>query len=334
MKKLIALLMCFILLMSVFCAYAETPKTIPVLSEDEIPDTPDGVHNYLLLCVDSWDAKPNNLGNTDGMVLVTVDEYAHRLMLTSFIRDLLIQRTDDPADGFNRLSRFVPQNGHNQEAVEKLIKIYGTHFGVKIDHYVVIDWTMIRNIIDAVGGVDITVTAGEATRLKSKDAYKSSWTTPVLSGAGTYHFTGYAAVIYMRIRSSTVVNGEANDFRRTTRARSVLTSIATSLSDITYDQALNLLDAVVENMLLTDMSTMDMLEAVNLAYKAKDWDIEQMRIPIKGTYEGITYTGGSCQQIDFIKNREALNDFLYGGFIVTEMDDEDEELDPLFDFDF
>ncbi len=307
----------FLLVLMLLCctALADMPKAVPLLSEDEIPDTPTGVHNYMLLCVDSWSANPNNLGNTDGIVLVTVDEYANRLMLTSFIRDLLVQKAEN---NFNRLSRYVPHNGANQAAVESLMDIFGTHFGVKIDHYVVVDWTMIQNIIDAAGGVDITVTAGEATRLKSKNAYKSSWTEPVLKGAGTYHFTGYAAVIYMRIRSSTVVDGEANDFRRTSRARSVLTNLATSLSDITYDQALELLDVVVENTLLTDMTTADLLEAVGLAYNARKYDIDQLRIPIKGTYEGITYAGGSCQQIDFIANREALLEFLYGGFIVRE----------------
>lgn len=313
MKRFLSALLVLMLLIG--AASAESPKAVPLLAEDEIPDTPSGVHNYMLLCVDSWNANANNLGNTDGIVLVTVDEYANRLMLTSFIRDLLIQKSEN---NFNRLSRYVPHNGANQEAVEKLMGIFGTHFGVKIDHYVVVDWTMIKNIIDAVGGVDITVTEGEATRLKSKNAYKSSWTEPVLKGAGTYRFTGYAAVIYMRIRSTTVVDGEANDFRRTSRARAVLSSIALGLSDISYEQALELLDVVVENTLLTDMTAADLLEAVGLAYNARKYDIEQLRIPIKGTYEGITYAGGSCQQIDFVANREALLEFLYGGFIVRE----------------
>lgn len=315
MKRTLSLLLCLALLLMALPALAETPKDVPKLAEDEIPDTPQGVHNYMLLCVDSWSGSAKNLGNTDGMVLVTVDEYAGRLMLTSFIRDLLIQKPDG---SFNRLSRYVPQNGHDQQAVENLMGIFGTHFGVKVDHYVVVDWTMIKNIIDAVGGVDITITAGEATRLKSKDAYKTSWTTPKITGEGTYHFIGYAAVIYMRIRSGTQVDGEAYDFRRTSRARSVLSNIASSLQNITYEQALDLLDVVVENTLLTDMSTADLLEALQLAYDARGLEIEQLRIPIKGTFEPITYTGGACEQIDFIKNRETLNDFLYGGFVVTE----------------
>lgn len=315
MKRVFLCLMCLMLLPLAALADA-MPNPVPLLSEDEIPQTPTGIHNYLLLCVDSWDGNVNNLGNTDGVVLVTVDEYAGRLMLTSFIRDLLVQKEEN---SFNRLSRYVPHNGSNKAAVEKLVNnIFATHFGVRIDHYVVVDWTMIRNIIDAAGGVDITVTAGEATRLKDKNAYKASWTEPKLAGAGTYHFTGYAAVIYMRIRSGTVVDGEAYDFRRTSRARSVLMNIAEGLRDITYEQALDLLDVVVENTLATDMSAADLLTALDLAYGARGLPIEQLRIPIQGTYEPITYTGGACQQIDYVQNRVALHDFLYGTFIVRD----------------
>ena len=319
MKRLLSALMVLCVLAG--CASASaiaTPRAIPVLSPEEIPDTPHGIHNYLLLCVDSWAGNPDNLGNTDGMILVTADEDMGKISLTSFIRDLLVKNPEK--SGFNRLSRYVINNGGNKAAVEKLVGIYESHFGLHIDHYIVVDWTMIQNIIDAAGGVDITITDGEATRLRSKTAYTASWTEPVLpskNGGGTYHFKGHAAVIFMRIRSSTVVNGEANDFRRTSRARQVLSSLASSLRDITYDRALELLDAVVENTLVTDMSAADLFEALQIAYDLKGAPIDEMRIPIQGTFEEIDY-GGSAQQIDYPKNREALHAFLYGTFIVRD----------------
>ncbi len=323
MKRLLSALLVWCLLLPCAGAFAiATPRTIPVLAQEDIPATPHGIRNYLLLCVDSWNGKTDNLGNTDGMVLVTADEDMGKISLTSFTRDLLVKNPEK--SGYNRLSRYVINNGANKEAVEKLVGIFETHFGIRIDHYIVVDWTMIQNIIDACGGVDITITDGEATRLRSKTAYTSSWTDPVLpakNGGGTYHFKGHAAVIYMRIRSSYVVNGEANDFRRTTRARMVLSSLASSLSEITYDRALDLLDAVVENTLVTDMSAADLFEAVQIAFDLKGAQIDQLRIPIKGTFEEIDY-GGSAQQIDYPANREALHAFLYGTFIVR--DDEDE----------
>ena len=370
MKRIISLLLCALMLVTALPALADQPKPIPTLSVEEIPGTPAGVINYLLLCVDSWGSKedaaqggaidssedaeetsgaavnvdsnyaayideietavqnistPKSLGNTDGMILVTVDTYLNRVVLTSFVRDLLIQKPDGK---FNRLSRFVPNNGNNQEAVEKLIDIYASHFGVKIDHYVVVNWSMVRNIINAagikdekgVGRVQIELTKGETEYLRGKDAYTSSWATPRLNGAGTYMLSPHAAVIYMRCRkSASAINGEKYDYRRTTRARNVLVSLKNNLTNITYDQAMELLDIVVNNVLVTDMSAMDLLEAADIAFSLKDSEIDQFRIPVDGTHKTITYSRGSCEEIDFPANREALWETLgYNSFVVRE----------------
>ena len=369
MKRFFALFLCLILALPA-AALADQPKEIPTLSVEQIPDTPPGIVNYLLLCVDSWGNKedaaqggkidasddeeepaadatkvdssyaayideietavqnistPRALGNTDGMILVTVDTYLNRVALTSFVRDLLVQRPDGK---FNRLSRFVPNNGNNQEAVEKLIDIYASHFGVKIDHYVVVNWSMVRNIINAagvkdekgVGRVEIELTKGECEYLRGKDAYTSSWATPNLKGAGTYMLSPHAAVIYMRCRKSvSAINGEKYDYRRTTRARNVLVSLKNNLTNITYDQAMELLDIVVNNVLVTDMSAMDLLDAADLAFSMKNCDIDQFRVPVDGTHRTISYSSGSCEEIDFLANRDALWDFLgYNSFVVRE----------------
>lgn len=84
-----------------------------------------------------------------------------------------------------------------QKGMEELIKTLNTHFNLEIDHYIVVDFQQVQNIIDAVGGVDITITDREATYLKNYSISSTS-TTPSISGGGTYHFSGHAAVIYMR----------------------------------------------------------------------------------------------------------------------------------------
>ena len=369
MKRFFAVLLALLLALPALGAFADKPQEIPTLKPEEIPDTPPGIINYLLLCVDSWGSKedaakggaidssedeesagaaatvdnayaayideietavqnistPRALGNTDGMILVTVDTYLKRVVLTSFVRDLLIEKPDGK---FNRLSRFVPNNGNNQEAVEKLLDIYASHFGVKIDHYVVVNWSMVRNIINAagvkdangVGRVELELTKGETEYLRGKDAYTSSWATPRLSGAGTYMLSPHAAVIYMRCRkSASAINGEKYDYRRTTRARNVLVSLKNNLTDISYDQAMELLDIVVNNVLVTDMSAVDLVEAANIAFELKTSDIDQFRVPIDGTHKTISYSSGSCEEIDFIANRDALWEYLgYNSFVVRE----------------
>ena len=316
MKKWLSLLLALCLLIScVPLALAdEEPAPIPVIPESEITPTPKGIHHYMLICMDSWATDPKNLGHSDGLILVSVDEYARRVMLTSFIRDMLIQRPDGK---FGRINNVVGYFGANQAGIDALITTINTHFNLKIEDYIVVDFQQVQNIIDAIGGVDITITDREAQYLRNYSISRSS-TTPELAGGGTYHFSGHAAVIYMRIRKVVNIEGETQDVGRTRRARIVLTSIAESLKDIRYEDATKLLDVVIENTIFTSMSAMDMLSALDLAMDLRGTEIEQIRMPIDGAYESMPVAGMATQQIDWLVNREALHTFLLDSFVVVE----------------
>ena len=277
--------------------------------------TPEGIHHYMLICIDSWDADLRKSGNhTDGMILVTVDEYAGRVMLTSFIRDMLIQRPDGE---FGRLNNVMDFFGRGEKGIQALIDTLNTHFNLQIEKYIVVDFQQVENIIDAVGGVDIEITAREANYLRNYPLSASA-TTPALSGGGTYHFTGHAAVIYMRMRKVANIEGETQDVGRTRRARIVLTMIADQLKDISYDEAMALLDVVLENTVLTNMTTAETMDALKLAMSMKGTEVESIRMPIDGTYELVPVSSMATQQIDFIANREALWEFLEDPFVVIE----------------
>ena len=310
LKKLLCL--CLLFCLAFPLCLAEEPNPIVPLTKNQIEETPVGMHHYLLLCSDSWSgASEDAPRNTDGIMLVTVDTIAHRVMITSFIRDMLVMRPDGDYGRLNGISK--------RFSLEDMMATLNSHFGINIEKYVLVDWTKVANIIDARGGVDITVTNGEAIRLRDKKAYKSDWAVPELKGAGTYHFRGYAAVIYMRIRSDTSVNGERYDYRRTTRARNVISSLADSLRDISYAEALSVATTVFNNIAATNMTLADFVEAAGYAFELRDAEIEQMRIPIDGTGEEFYYAGMATQQIDVPANRAALQEFLYESFVVREV---------------
>ena len=319
MKRFVAMLMALVCLCTMVpMGMAEEPNPIPVLSKDEITPTPKGIHHYMLVCIDSWAADLNKSGNhTDGMILVTVDEYANRVMLTSFIRDMLIQRPDGD---FGRLNNVLDYFGRGDGGIEALVNTLNTHFDLEIEKYIVVDFRQVENIINAIGGVDIEITAREANYLRNYPLSASS-TTPALSGGGTYHFTGHAAVIYMRIRKVANIDGETQDVGRTRRARTVLTTIADSLKDITYDEAVALLNVVLENTVTTNMSAAEIMDALDLAMKMKGTPIESIRMPLDGTYEPMPVASMATQQIDFIANREALREFLVDPFVLVEDDE-------------
>ena len=104
----------------------------------------------------------------------------------------------------------------------------------------------------------------------------------------------------------------------------MLTNIADSLKNITYDEASRLLDVVVSNTVFTNMSANDMLDALDLAMRLKGTRLEGIRMPVDGTYSPCAIAGMATQQIDYLANREALWDFLLDSFVVVDEEGADE----------
>ncbi len=330
MKKALCLLLLVCLLLPPFALADDRPNPVPVLAPEEIRQTPQGIHHYMLICFgDSWHVNLNNPPPTDGLVLVTIDEYAKRVMLTSFIRDMIIQR--DKND-FSRINNIVPMYSPKTKAgkdgvagLQMLVDTINSHFDLRIEKFIAMDWSMVQNIVDAVGGVDLTITNKEANYLKSYSI--TNWTTPRLSSGGTYHFPGHAAVIYMRIRKVPTeiylhadgsMKADTYDVGRTRRARTVLINIADNLKDITYDDAVKLLDVIVNNILYTNMTTEDLMDALNMAMQLKGTPVEQIRMPVDGTYHPKALANMATQEVDFIANRKALWDFFLDSYVVVE----------------
>lgn len=357
MKRLAALFLALVLLLSVIpAALADSPDPIPVIAKEDLSPTPAGMHHYMLICLDSWEGDlSKHAQHTDGMILVTVDEYGQRVMLTSFIRDMLIQRPDGKFGRINNIvdmcSPQVKGGIDGETGIRMLVDTINSHFDLQIEKFIVVDFKQVENIIDAVGGVDITVTAREASYLRNYSISSTS-TTPSMAGAGTYHFSGHAAVIYMRIRkreTAPYVHADGNtysdtqDYGRTYRDRMVLSSIADSLKDITPEDAMRLLDVVIANTVYTNMSVNDLREALDLALQMRGVPVEHIRMPVNNpskqnssgewyevsptpenyrrggySYCEFAFDGMATKQVNFLLNREALHSFLMDSFVVVD----------------
>ncbi|MBQ8655044.1 MAG: LCP family protein [Clostridia bacterium] len=305
MKRILCLVLSMLMLSGCVPALADMPQPIETIPYEELPEPIDGQHHYLLLCVDQWYGKAHNLGNTDGIVLVTVDTRAHRIMLTSIIRDALVERPDGKIGRINYIAK--------NYGPEALCRVISQHLGVKVEKYILFDFNQIQTIIDYLGGVEITVTNAEADYLNRYRIARDA-TTPSMGKAGTYLFGGHAAVIYMRIRKA----GGGGDFMRTQRVRTVLSTLADQCREITYDEALALVDNVMANTTLTNMNLDEMVQAMEYAYELRGCTIEELRIPQDGDASPINYAGMSVQEIDWISSRAHMDDFLQNSFLVLD----------------
>lgn len=309
MKRILACLLTLMLTLTALPVLADTqPTPIEKIPYDQLPENRDGIYHYLLLCMDEWNGGLN--GNSDGIVLLTFDTRATRIMLTSLLRDSLVERPDGK---IGRINYIVKNYGP-----EALCNILSTHLGIKVDKYVIFNFQQIANIIDYMGGVEIDVEPSEAAYLK-RYPLSPTQTTPRMNRAGTYLFTGRAAVIYMRMRKGNT----GGDFMRTARVRKVLSILADKCRVMTYDQAKALLDSVVENSTKTNMSGEEMVKALDQAFSIRSAVIEELRIPQEDARKPITYAGMSVQDIDWVKCREDMAEFLRVSYLVIENENED-----------
>ena len=297
MKRVLSVLV--LLVLFVLPAQAATPRAIDPLDYNSLAEPADGVHHYLLACFDTWDFKEAYLGNTDGIMLTTLDTLQNRMIFTTIMREILIQRPDGKA---GRITYIAKNYGP-----EALCKIVSTHFGVKVEKYMFFNMDNIQKMIDALGGVHITVTDAEADYLNRYRISRES-TTPSMDKAGTYLFTGHAAVIYMRIRKV----GGSGDIGRTERMRTVMETLVSENRDITLTEAMDVAVALTENVCLTNMSMNDLMVAVASAFQLREVSAEGFQLPVSEALDPITYAGMMTNQVDFELCRSEYSAFMKG----------------------
>lgn len=308
MKRVLVFLLTLMLLAASLPAMAGTPTPIETIPYDQLPENRAGLHHYLLLCMDQWNGGLRD--NNDGIVLLTFDTEGKRIMLTSILRDSLVERPDTTPERqrIGRINYIVKDWGP-----DALCRVISTHLGIKVEKYIIFNFQQIANIVDYMGGVEIDISSNEAAYLKRYPLY--SWQTdPAIKSEGTYRFTGRAAVIYMRMRKGNT----GGDFMRTARVRKVLSILADQCRTMTYDQAKALLDSVQENSTTTNMSLEDLTKALDQAYSLRTCVIEELRLPQEEARTPIEYAGMSVQDINWAMCREAMKEYLHTDKLVID----------------
>ena len=193
LKKLILAIVTVVVMMGLY--------TGAVLAEDEseseiqLQETND-TYNILLIGVDRRDE--SWVGNSDVMLLVTVNPQKEKIYLTSFMRDLY---ADIPGIGVQKLNAACANGG-----AELCVQTIEENYQVQIDNYAMVDFNSMAEIVDSIGGVDIEISEAEMEYINNNIANQYSLAgkdDPVyLDHAGEVWLNGYQAVVYSRNRST------------------------------------------------------------------------------------------------------------------------------------
>ncbi|MBQ7064997.1 MAG: LCP family protein [Firmicutes bacterium] len=208
------------------------------------------ITNIMLIGVDGHGYS----GRSDTMILITLDRGTGEVHMTSFMRDLYVQI---PGYSNNRLNAAYAFGG-----IRLMDRTFERNFGIHIDGHVLVNFDSFPQVINAMGGVDITLTQAEAEIVG-------------VGGAGTYRLNGSQAMKYARIRKID------SDFSRTNRQRTLLNSLFKRMKKLGFTEMVNMANKVL-NLVYTDMNANRILGLAGDFMSVGE--IQQLRVPGNGEY--------------------------------------------------
>ena len=172
-------------------------------------------------------------------------------------------------------------------------------FKVDVERYIRVNFATFKQGIESVGGIEMTLTAAEADYV-NRDTGRKIYT------AGQNYLDGSAALSYSRCR------GIDSDWHRIERQRAVIQAVVTKTKDLSITELNDLLNNVLP-IVQTNLTKLEITELLLSAPKYRGVTMQQMTIPIKGSYGGMRGLGGrSLFSVDFDTNAKALREFIYG----------------------
>ena len=264
----------------------------------------DKITNIVLFGLDTRSMNELKTGNTDSIIIVTLDEIHHKVKLTSVMRDVLVR-----VPGKNFSSRINSLN--NNIGTAAAAQAIGDMFGIPVDYYAVMNFNGVAKVIETLGGVDIELTSKEANYLNNdlfnelRQLFGANKVPNVPSSGGMTHLNGYQALGYMRIRK--IGN---SDFERTDRQRKVMQEVFKGLKTMGLTDMMALVPTV-SDMVRTDMTSTQILNTAQILYGLRDAEFEDLRVPVEGSYKGTKYKGQDVIEIDFQKNSDAIHQLIY-----------------------
>lgn len=243
---------------------------------------------------------------TDSIMAVTIDPTSHRVMLASIPRDLVVHMNLQSNAGSiwtNKINaayevpytgiiccvaqQYQGRDGGGHAAEHEVGKVTGLTF----DRYIAIDFVAFRDMVNALGGVDVCLTSSLTDY--SYPNYHNGF-MPIHFNAGCQHLNGEQALEVARSRHA-VEPQQASDFGRSRRQQDIMEAIKKKATTVNgFAKAPALLDALQKN-IKTDMSLPDMKAIYDWGKNLPDSSIIRVALtaPSSAAAGNFLY-GGDC----------------------------------------
>ena len=264
--------------------------------------------NVLLIGADSGTGYRHAL--TDSMIVVSADKATGKVAMVSLPRDLARLRMYNGKIWGEKLNALVTlANNRPSEfplgGLATLTKQVGFMLGIPVNYYAYVNLAGFKKLVDAVGGVDVTVDSDIADSTYDLGGGQIGFYLK----AGRRHLDGRLATAFVRSRHGP----GGNDFTRARRQQQIIIGLREKLNDPAMLTRLPDILAAAPDVISTNYPPSKVGELLTLSQQLGDPTIERVVLgPPYAVHPATSSTGGSYILTLVDKKVKALSVRLFG----------------------
>lgn len=269
----------------------------------------EGYTTVALFGGDSREGQLEEGTHADTIIVVAIDNESKDIRMVSIYRDTLLKQMNDTYRKANN-AYFV---GGPEEAVNMLNK----NLDLDIEDYATVDFKAMSDVVDLMGGIEITVTDAEAKMMNKyigETAKAAGKKAKKLDSGGTYTLDGPQAVTYSRLRKL-----EGGDYKRTERQRTVINKLFKKIKKTDLATLNEIIDTVFPQV----STSFSLKKIIGLSAALMDYTLgDSDGFPFEKT-DGINYpeAGDVVVAQGLAENVKELHEFLYPNQVTEEVSD-------------
>ncbi len=284
-------------------------KEIPqedIIINAEAEEAGEGFTNVALFGVDSREGDLAEGTRTDCIIVGSLNNKTKEIKMASIYRDTLLDIKDGELQKCNAAYSF----GGPEQAINMLNK----NLDLDIQKYITVDFSVVAEVIDSLGGVEIDVKDEEVQYINKyidETGAVAGKEVHYVEQGGVQTLDGVQATTYARIRSTA-----GGDFTRTERQRLVIEKMVDKLKSSNLATINDIVDKVLPS-ISTNFTTTEILSY------AKDFAKyilgDNTGFPFDKTTDTISGLGSIVIPVTLADNVQKLHEFLYGtsGYTIS-----------------
>jgi LCP family protein required for cell wall assembly len=280
---------------------------LSVLTTTKLKGQDSGRVNILLAGNSADDPGHDGANLTDSIMLISIDTKHNTAFMLSIPRDLWV---DIPNAGHEKINdAYVvgqtdnfTSSGYPNGGMGQLEQIVSEDFGVPIDYYALVDYSALKDSVNAVGGITINIKSSDPRGLYDPSIDYSTHGPLVKLTNGEHTLNGEQALDLARARGDAYgsYGFDESDFTRTQDQQEMILAIknkAISAGVLSNPAKLTSLSDAIGNNVHTDFSLSEVHELYNLTKNIPGSSIKSLTLnSINGTDYLASYTSSDGEE--------------------------------------